>query len=611
MKRRLLLLLFAAAAASSAAAATSPAAAAAIDPEQLRASIHILTSDTLEGRGTGTPGGDRAARMLAAEFRNAGLKPLGTARLRDPEAPLDGSGYFQPFLAAVGADLGPGNALRARWAKRSVSYPPEASFVPSTLSGSGTVSGPVMFAGYGVVSRAAGRDDYGDRDIHGRVVLLLAGAPPGDAGSPLAAFAGIYHKVLFARDRGAAAVIVAAGDDSDPARWNTNRGFTDEGLPVLLVARRVAAEWLGAAGWTLEAARKELATRPWPLDLPVEVELSTDVRKRRLPAANVAGILEGADPALGGEVVAVGAHFDHLGLGGPTSLAADRRPAIHPGADDNASGAAGLIALARALAAGPRPRRSVLFLAFSGEELGLLGSAHYVKHPLVPIGKTVAMVNMDMIGRLRADRLAVIGTGSSPAWPNLLEELNREAGFRLQFTDDPYGGSDQQSFFLGGVPVLFFFTGKHAEYHTPADTEDTINRPGEARVLELVRRCVERIAGETGRPAFRELDPSAPRGGRATFGIIPDLASEESAGLSVARTIAGSAARRAGIRPGDVVVAFGGHAIRSAQDLRIVLSEPGSGEPAQVRVRRDGREVSLTATPYVPPEPGEASGAAR
>jgi hypothetical protein len=573
-----------------------------IDPAELRASIHVLASPALEGRGTGTEGGDRAARYVAGEFRAAGLKPLGTDRADAPDAPLDGTGYFQPFLATVGADPGPGNSLTATWARRTAEYPPDRSFVPSTLSGSGTIRAPVVFAGYGIVSRAAGRDDYGGRDVTGRIVLLLAGAPPASPESPLASFAGIFHKVLFARDKGAAAVVVASPDDSDPARWNTNRGFSDEGLPVILVTRRVAEDWLGAAGWTVEAVRDELARRPWPLNLPVTATVTTDVRVRRRPTANVLGMVEGSDPALSAETVVVAAHFDHLGLGGPSSLAADRRPAVHPGADDNASGTAGLIALARAFAAGPRPRRSVLFAAFSGEELGLLGSAHYVRHPVVPLGKTVAMINMDMIGRLREERLAVIGTGSSPGWPELLSELNREAGFRLLFTSDPYGGSDQQSFYLAEVPVLFFFTGKHPEYHTPADREETIDVRAEARVVELVRRCVRRVADDPIRPAFRDLDPSRSRGARAAFGIVPDFAADDAAGVAVARTVSGSAARDAGVRAGDVIVALGGHAIRTLHDLRIVLSELGAGESVPLRVRRGGEEIGLTATfPRIPP----------
>jgi aminopeptidase YwaD len=567
-----------------------------IDPADLAEPLHVLTSDAFAGRGTGTAGAEMAARYIAGEFAKTGLEPLGVA---DPNAvgvAPDGSGWFQPFPATVGATLGPGNSLAARISGRSVDYGLERDFVPSTLSGSGNAQGPVVFAGYGVASRAAGRDDYAGRDVRGRIVLLLAGAPTEDPKSPWAAFAGIYHKVVFARDRGATAVIVAATEDSEPSRWNTNRGFNDEGLPVLLVSRRIASAWLGADGWTMDAVREKLSSEPWPLTLSVRLSLSTDVRKTVRPAANVAGLLRGSDPDLAREYVVIGAHYDHLGSGGPTSLAADRRPAIHPGADDNASGTAGLIELARRLAEGPRPRRSILFLAFSGEELGLVGSTHYVRHPLVPLERTVAMLNMDMIGRLREDRLAVIGTGTSPEWPALLEDLNREARFRLISNDEPFGASDQHSFYLGGVPVLSFFTGKHPDYHTPGDTAEKINRTGEARILALISGCAARLAGDTARPRFRELDPPLPEPTRVALGIIPDYAEEASKGVAIAETSARGPARGAGLRPGDVIVRLGGHSVLSMHDYRIAIAEFRAGDVISGVVLRDGRELPFTAT---------------
>ena len=574
-----------------------------IDPEELAPPIHVLTSDALEGRGTGTAGGEKAARFIAGEFRKIGLRPLGLAEPDDPASPPDGTGYFQPFLATVGGDLGPGNALRARVSARSIAYELDRDFTPSTLSGSGAAEGKVVFAGYGIASRSAGRDDYGGRDVRGRVVLLLAGAPTQAADSPLAAFAGIYHKVVFARDKGASAIVVAATDDGQPSTWNTNRGFNDEGIPVVLVSRRTAAEWLGADGWTIGGIEEKLRSGPWPLNLSVSVSVATDVRKRRRVTTNVAGLLEGSDRRLAEEVVVIGAHFDHLGTGGPSSLASDRRPAIHPGADDNASGTAGLLALARRFAPGPRPRRSLLFLAFSGEELGLLGSAHYVKHPLVPIDRTVAMLNMDMIGRLRDERLAVIGTGTSPVWLPMLQDANREPRLRLFFTEEAFGASDQQSFYLGGVPVLSFFTGKHPEYHTPADTEEKINRAGEARVLGVVARCAATIADAEARPVFRDVDPPAPDTRRIVLGIIPGDAPDDVPGLAIAETSAEGAARRAGLRPGDVIVRLGGHSVRSIHDYRIALAEFRPGELVEGIVRRDGRELPFAAT-LSPPAPG-------
>jgi len=575
-----------------------------IDPEDLAPPIHVLTSDALEGRGTGSPGGEKAARFIAGEFRKIGLRPLGLAEPDDPEPTPDGSGYFQPFVATVGGDLGSGNVLSARFRVRATAYVLDHDFIPSTLSGSGAVEGKVVFAGYGIASRAAGRDDYGGRDIRGRIVLLLAGVPTHAADSPLAAFAGIYHKVVFARDKGAAAVVVAATDDEGhPSTWNTNRGFTDEGLPVLLVSRRTAAEWLGEDGWTIAEVEEKLRSGPWPLNLSVTVSLATEVRKRRRVTANVAGLLEGSDPRLAREVVAIGAHYDHLGTGGPSSLALDRRPAIHHGADDNASGTAGLLALARRFAAAPRPRRSVLFLAFSGEELGLLGSSYYVKHPLVPIDRTVAMLNMDMIGRLREERLAVNGTGTSPEWPSILREANRESGLRLLFTEEAFGASDQQSFYLGGVPVLSFFTGTHPEYHTPADTEEKINRPGEARILGLVARCASAVADAEARPAFRDVDPPAPDARRIALGIIPGDVPDDLPGLAIAETSVEGAARRAGLRPGDVIVRIGDHSVRSIHDYRIALAEFLPGEVVEGVVRRDGRDLPFTA-PLPVPTPG-------
>jgi len=567
-----------------------------IDPEDLAASIHVLTSDALEGRGTGSPGGEKAARFIAGEFRKIGLRPLGLAEPGDPESMPDGSGYFQPFAATVGGDLGAANVLSARFADRATTYVLDRDFIPSTLSGSGATEGKVVFAGYGIASRTAGRDDYGGRDIRGRIVLLLAGVPTGAAESPLAAFAGIYHKVVFARDKGAAAVVVAAtGDEGHPSTWNTNRGFSDEGLPVVLVSRRTAAEWLGADGWTMAEVEEKLRSGPWPLNLSVAVSLATEVRKRRRVTANVAGLLEGSDPRLAREVVAIGAHYDHLGTGGPSSLALDRRPAIHHGADDNASGTAGLLALARRFAGAPRPRRSVLFLAFSGEELGLLGSSYYVRHPLVPIDRTVAMLNMDMIGRLLEERLAVNGTGMSPEWPSILREANRESGLRLLFTEEAFGASDQQSFYLGGVPVLSFFTGNHPEYHTPADTEEKINRTGEARVLGLVARCAAAVADGEARPAFRDVDPPPPDARRIALGIIPGDVPDDLPGLAIAETSVEGAARRAGLRPGDIIVRIGDHPVRSIHDYRIALSEFRPGDVVEGVVRRDGRELPFTA----------------
>ncbi|MGH9442385.1 MAG: M20/M25/M40 family metallo-hydrolase [Thermoanaerobaculia bacterium] len=586
-------------------AMTTGVAAARIEPTVIRQRVEFLASDGLAGRASGSEGGMQAARYIADAFRIAGLKALGSDCPGDVDAALDGSGYFQAFSFPAGVTEGKGNFLSARHTGKYFEYRPDVEFVASSVSGNGRVEGDAVFAGYGIIARDPARDDYGDLDVRGKVVLLLAGSPGNDPRSPLAVFAGMHHKVLFARDRGAAAVLVVAPRDTDLPDPSSSRSFSDEGIPVLLVRRSLAQSWLATAGWTLASAESRLAGERLALALPVRVSLSSEVRKIRKTTQNVAGLLEGSDPALRNEYVVIGAHYDHLGMGGPSSLAESPEPAIHHGADDNASGTAGVIALAEDLASrSPHPKRSILFLAFSGEELGLLGSSYYVGHPLVPSASTVAMFNMDMIGRLRGRRLTVIGTETSPSWEPLLVATNREnaSSLILQKTEGGFGASDQQSFYAAKIPVLFFFTGGHSDYHKPSDTADRINAAGEAAVLDLIEQCALRVANGRDRPPFRELPPTAvtaSRQFRVWFGLMPDPSSEVD-GVKLAGVRAGSPAAKAGLQAGDVMVRFGRHDIRSVDDYSIAISEGSPGDEVEVIVTREGTLVSLHAVLEAP-----------
>ncbi len=577
-----------------------------IDPASIRRRVEVLASDRLAGRATGSEGADEAARYVAGEFRSAGLKPLGTSRQSDAGAPPDGSGYFQPFLFTAGVAAGKGNFLSATHSGSYFEFRLGTEYAPASVSGSGRAEGSVAFAGYGIVSTDPVRDDYGGLDVRGKIVVLLAGSPDRDPKSLLSQLGGLHHKVLFARDRGAAAVLVAPPRETglpDPA---ASRNFSDGGIPVLLVRRSVAQSWLATAGWALPAAEARLAREPLPLALPVRVSLSADVVKVHKAAENVAGLLEGSDPVLRDEYVVIGAHYDHLGMGGPTSRSESGEPAVHPGADDNASGTAGLIALAQDLAArSPRPKRSIVFLSFSGEELGLLGSSHYVAHPLVPAASTVAMINMDMIGRLRDRRVLVIGVGTSPAWLPLLTAANRASNTPLvvQRSERGFGSSDQQSFYLAKIPVLLFFTGPHSDYHRPSDTAEKINAEGESEVLGLVERSLLRVADAASRPAFQELPPdipTVPKHTRVWFGAILHPSTEGDV-VKLAGVRAGSPAEKAGLRAGDVVVRFGGHDIRNDDDYTIAVSEGRPGERIEVVILRDGSWLSLHAVLEAPP----------
>jgi aminopeptidase YwaD len=581
---------------------------AGLSAETIKKQITYLASDELRGRGSGEPGNEKAARYIADEFRRAGLKPLGAAAQRDTAAPMDGSGYFQPFRFIAGRAVGRGNRLQARIGASWRSYQSGHDFEPSSICGPGSAEGELVFAGFGIRAPAANYDDYSGIDVKGKIVLLLAGNPKDDPHSPLAEFAGIRRKALTARELGATAVLVvpAANSDAQGAPPSDFSDASDAGLPVLKLKRAVASGWLEGAGKSLaDLERQANDEKTVSTGTGIVVRLAADVKKVEKVTANVVGMLEGSDPALKEQVVVIGAHLDHLGMGGPGSLDRSSGPAIHHGADDNASGTAGVMALARWFAQrAERPKRSLVFICFSGEELGLLGSDFYAKHPIIPIERTAAMVNMDMIGRLRENKLIVIGSGTAKEWDALLTDANRSAGFQLARSDDGFGASDQQSFYSKNVPVLFFFTGTHADYHTSTDTADKINAEGEVKVLTLVAQCVESIADSPARPTFQKINVPLPGGSpgfRVYFGSIPDYAAQVE-GVQLNGVREKSPAAKAGLRAGDIVIKFGDTTVKSIQDYTLALQNYKPGDEVDVVVRRGAEKITLHAKLTARPE---------
>ncbi|HET8625414.1 MAG TPA: M20/M25/M40 family metallo-hydrolase [Gemmatimonadales bacterium] len=315
---------------------------------------------------------------------------------------------------------------------------------------------------------------------------------------------------------------------------------------------------------------------------------------------NVVGLLRGSDPARREEIVVVGAHYDHLGLGGPFALDPDSTGAVHNGADDNASGTAALIEVAARLARRP-PARSVAFIAFGGEELGLLGSAHYVRESGNASG-IAAMLNLDMVGRLKHDRLIVYGTGSATEFPTLLDSLNRTEKFELALRPDGYGPSDQSSFYAAGIPVLHFFTNVHEDYHRSTDDWQKIDVPGLARVAGFAASVTAAIAGRPARPTFVAL-PATAHGGSATgtggygayLGTVPDMSGSES-GVRLAGVRAGSPAEKAGLRADDVITKIGDYEVPDLEAMTTALRSYKPGDTVEIVVRREGSLVTLTAT---------------
>jgi hypothetical protein len=594
MKVRHLLTALALGAASFAATAVHAEgeAAATITGGEFREHIRFLSSDEMKGRDTGSPEERRAGEYLAQAFARYGLEPVGE----------DGS-YFLPFQVAGNASLKK-SALSIERQGFSREFAPRADASPFGFSGSGDVDAPLVFAGYGITDPQRNYDDYAGLDVRGKAVLILRHEMRSTTGNrqftPHAHFA---TKAKNARDHGAAALLIVNGPVRDPADdevMNFGGGTDDAGLVAFHVRQSLVQGLFRLAGRDLTQVQREIdeAMKPASFDLGARVKASVAIERETVTARNVVGRLPGSDPALASEIVVIGAHYDHVGLGGHGSLDPRAGGEIHNGADDNASGTAGMLELAQAFA-GARPRRTILFMGFSGEERGLLGSEHFVKHaPVsVPMNKVVAMVNLDMIGRLRPGSLEVGGVGTSPAFRELAERATKAQGLEAKFDPSGYGPSDHASFYGAKVPVLFFFTGLHDDYHRPGDDADKIENDGAAKVARAAFLCAESIANGDARPPYVEVAPQA-RGGnrnRPRLGVMLDT-SRTSGGVALQQVVDGGPAALAGLRAGDVIVRFGEVEVDKGSDLLEALGAKKFDDKVQVVVLRGAERVTVEVT---------------
>jgi hypothetical protein len=554
----------------------------------------------MDGRAAGTPGADRAAAYLVAEFQRLGLRPAG-----------DAGGFLQRFEVLTGVRLAPDATIEVTAAGGAPrAFAAGTAFLPFTFSMDGDVTSEAAFAGYGITAPPIAYDDYAGLDVRGKVVLVMTGEPrETDAQGPFRPaehfhYTELRHKVLNAREHGAAAVIVV----ENPGRGDrlaALRGTTPSwGIVAISARREVADAVLIPAGLDLTGLRDQIERGAAPASrlLPgVQVRVRSTLLRDRGATANVVGILPGSDPALAAEVVVVGAHYDHLGRGSPFSLAPDRGDAIHPGADDNASGTAALLGLAETLTRSGAGRRSVVFVAFSAEELGLLGSTHYVGQPAVPLERTVAMVNLDSVGRLRDGRLHVMGVDTGQGLRALIEQAGQGLAAPLALRGDGVGPSDHTAFLNRGRPVVFFFAGPHADYHRPSDTWDRIDADGLRTVTTVAYRVVRALADREDRPAFVRVPGGPPRAGAGAtgygpyFGAVPDFGEAPQPGVRLGGVRPGSPADRAGLQAGDVIVRFAGVTVRTLDDLVFALRSRRAGEAIEVAYVRDGSERAAQA----------------
>lgn len=588
---------------------TAPAveSAPAISPQRLQEHINFLASPELKGRGTGTPELDRAAQYIAGEFRKAGLEPLAE------------KSYFQKFRVTVGAELGRRNraALAGSSAETGGSQPLRLGedYLPLNFSDSGEASAPVVFAGYGITAPEFNYDDYAHLDVAGKAVIVLRHEPQEDdeksvfAGRELTSHSLIVNKAINARNHGARAMVLVndpmghPGEEDLLLKFGSLVGPENAGLLLIQVKEGTAERWLRQPGKpaTLAALQRAIDAKlePQSFELPeVKLNLAVDIRRITAATQNVVGVVRGRDPNLVQEAIVIGAHYDHLGLGERNSLAPSQAGQIHPGADDNASGTAAMLELAGAIGARRRDlRRSVIFIAFSGEELGRLGSTYYTKSPPWPLERTVAMLNLDMIGRPRDSKLYVGGVGTSPVFQQILEQANR-TGLHFSYSESGYGFSDHTSFYVKNIPVLYFFSGLHSDYHKPSDTPDRIQAAEEARVADVALRAALALAALGERPQFvRVREPQQPVAGGAGgygayFGSVPDMG-EEVVGVKFADVREGSPAAQAGLKAGDILVQFAGKEIKNLYDFTYALRTHKPGEVVRVGVLRGSERLTV------------------
>jgi Tol biopolymer transport system component len=562
-----------------------------------KAYVEWLAADERDGRGLGTKGVGEAADWIEENLRSHGLQPV-----------FDGS-YRQTFEVKTGVEMIEGNEVAGL---------ESSDWTPLGFSSSGEFDGELAFLGYGIDAEPLGYRELDGIDLAGKVALILRYEPqerddasPFDGRRP-SRWSSMRYKVLQARERGAAAVIFVTGpiqdENKDHLPMLKNDGpESPAGLPVVQVKTSVAQAWLSKAGIDLEAFQQDVDRDLTPRSngsTGIKVKGRVALRNTYVDAQNVAAKIPGRGSAAD-EIVVIGAHYDHLGMGGERSMRPNEE-AVHNGADDNASGTAAVLLAAeriKKMLAGVNDHRTVVLALFSAEEVGLAGSSNFVENAPFPMGSVVAMINLDMVGALQGDDFAALGADSAEEWKEAVDRVGSKLGLTVSSGGDGYGPSDQTSFYAAGVPVLHFFTGTHDRYHTPDDDAEFINFEGGARIAEYTAMLASEVARRDLNPKYASAG-TAPamqgdaRGYGAYMGTVPDYRAMEATegGVLLSDVRKGGPADLAGIKGGDTLVQMAGTRIENLYDMTFALQDSKPGDTIDVVVIRDGERVTLRAT---------------
>ena len=582
--------------------------------ERVGEDIRYLASDELEGRGVQTKGIHLAADRIIAQYRRAGLKP----------AMPDGS-YRQPFEvqlmnAVVSTDT---SVTLQSQSGKPIRLQVSDQFQPLRRGKNGLASGQLVFVGYGITSAEDNYDEYKDIDVAGKILVMIRREP--HQAKPDGAFKGttttqhsyIDQKLKLAKEHKAVGVVFvndphtvrSTGEDELSAP--TGFGTQGSGIAFVHVRQSVVDQMLrqNPLSATNDGAEQKLSSllevtdfidaTLQPVSQPLTywtADIATKFDTNSVTTHNLVGVLEG-EGDLADETIVVGAHYDHLGYGGYGSRASNRTGEIHNGADDNATGTAAVLEIVRRMTAGPAPRRRIVFICFSGEERGLLGSKYYVQNPIVPLEKTVAMLNYDMIGTLRNNRIEVNGVGTAAEFRPIVDAADELSPLDVTIVAHPFAGSDHLPFVQRQIPVMFCFTGVTSRYHTPDDDFETINVDGVVSVIDYSEHLLRGIDSLRTAPEFQSISRGSRTRRLPFLGIAPNLGGDDGeTGVPVLSVRPDSPAAAAGLKVGDVIVKVNETDIEEYVDLIQFLQASQPGRQIRMSIVRDDEQLELRAT---------------
>lgn len=570
--------------------------------EELKEHIKYLASDELQGRKPGTQGADKAADYIAAEFQKLGLNPI------------NGS-YKQAFKIRSGYKLGSGNSLdfdvvvprpglpRENWQRRKQTLQTNVDWVPLAFSDNKSISGEIAFVGYGISATEFSYDDYEGIDVNGKIAIIIMGTPDSkskeDKFSP---YKSNRYKATNAKNKGAIGIIfVKEQGDSMNVFESLSAGLDANNSGIVAIQmNRLSLGKFFPKGKNLKGCEEKIneTKKSESFILPDRfVNISINLEEEFAETHNVMAILEGTDSKLKNQFIIIGAHYDHLGWGAANSRYTGKIPQIHNGADDNASGTAAVLEIAEKIKLNPT-RRSIVFMAFSAEEMGLLGSKFFTDNPTISLENSNAMINLDMVGRLRENALTVFGSKSSPDYEKIINDANNDSLFNIKIVASGIGPSDHTSFYQNGVPAIHIFTGIHDDYHMPSDDWDKINYEGIDEIVKFVNEIVLEIDAKDEKLKFNEVkiesaSKESKHGyGGPWFGIVPSF-EESDKGCLIGGTSPGSPAQAAGLKKDDVIYKINDTDIKNLHDFMYKVREHKAGDVLKVAILRDGKSVTL------------------